>query len=103
MFIVRMGIDALLTQVQQHQTWWRACGDNTTLRRAQQLATAIKATRSRLFAGDRETDFQFAEAAVVAEWLRDAAKECREGQTVLNTRLITGAETIERLCRLGEV
>lgn len=103
MFIVRMGIDALLSQVQQNQTWWRARGDNTTLHRAQQLEAAIRATRSRLFTGDRETDSQFAEAIVVAEWLRDAAKQCREGQGTLNTRLISGAETIERLCRLGEV
>jgi hypothetical protein len=41
------------------------------------------------------------EALIAANGLREAARHCKEGQTALHTRLICGAEVIERLCRSG--
>lgn len=47
-----------------------------------------------------DSDEQIAEAFIVAEGLREAAKQC---QAALHARLVGGAEVIERLCRSREV
>jgi hypothetical protein len=103
MVVISMGIDALLESVRQTEAWWRVRGDSAALRRAQQLGNAILATRRKFFAEASDTDIQIAEAIIVAEGLRDAAKQCKEGQAALHARLVGGAETIERLCRSREV
>lgn len=103
MIVIRMGIDTLLECVRQTECWWRCCGDGVAVRRAQQLANAIVTTRRKFFPEDRETELQIAEALVVADGLRDAAKQCREGQSALHARLVGGAEAIERLCRSREM
>ncbi len=103
MVVISMGIDALLESVRQTEMWWHVRGDNAALRRAQQLGNAILTTRRKFFAGASDADVQIAEALIVAEGLRDAARQCAEGQAALHARLIGGAETIERLCRSREV
>lgn len=50
-----------------------------------------------------DSDEQIAEAFIVAEGLREAVKQCQEGQAALHKRLVGGAEVIERLCRSREV
>lgn len=103
MVVISMGIDALLESVRQTETWWRVRGDSAALRRTQQLGNAILATRRKFFADTSDADVQIAEALIVAEGLRDAARQCKEGQAALHARLIGGAEIIERLCRSREV
>jgi hypothetical protein len=99
MVVIRMGIDTLLECVRQTETWWRACGDDAALRRAQRLGHAIRTTRRKFFPEDADFDLQISEALIVAEGLRDAARQCKEGQAALHARLAGGADTIERLCR----
>jgi hypothetical protein len=103
MVVVGMGIDTLLDCVRHTETWWRVRGDTAALRRTQQLADAIRTTRRKFFAEDSSAGIQTAEALIVAEGLRDAARQCQEGQAALHARLVGGAETIERLCRSREV
>ena len=79
-----------------------ARGGSSPLRRTQQLASSILATRRKLFASAGDSDIQTAEALIVAEGLREAARHCKEGQATLHARLTGGAEVIERLCRLRE-
>lgn len=99
MVVIRMGLDALLECVRQAETWWRLRGDSTAIRCTHQLEVAIRATRRKFFAEEKDADVQAAEALIVADGLRDAAKQCREGQAALHARLVGGAEVIERLCR----
>jgi hypothetical protein len=103
MVVINMGIDALLKSVRQTEAWWRAVGDEAALRRAQRLGDAILATRRKFFAEDKELEVQIGEALIVAEGLREAARQCHEGQAPLHARLIGGAQAIERLCRAREV
>lgn len=103
MVVISMGIDALLESVRQTETWWRVRGDSAALRRAQQLGNTILATRRKFFADAGDSDVQTAEALIVADGLRDAARQCKEGQAALHARLVGGAETIGRLCRSREV
>jgi hypothetical protein len=103
MVVINMGIDALLESVRQTETWWRAVGDDAAFRRTQRLGDAILATRRKYFAEDKEWEVQIGEALVVAEGLREAARQCHEGQGPLHARLIGGAHVIERLCRAREV
>jgi hypothetical protein len=98
MVVIRMGIDALLESVRQTEIWWRLCGDGASLRRAQQFENAIHQTRRKFFPEDN-SDVRIAEALIVADGLRDAAKQCREGQGALHARLVGAAATIEGLCR----
>jgi hypothetical protein len=103
MVVVGMSIDALLECVRQTETWWRARGDRVGLQRTRQLGHAILMTRRKFFAEEsRSKDVQIAEAHIVAEGLRDAARQCNEGQAALHARLMIGAATIEQLCRLHE-
>jgi hypothetical protein len=101
MVVIRMGIDTLLECVRQTEIWWRLCGDGSALRRAQQLESAIHQTRRKFFPEDN-SDVQVAEALVVADGLRDAARQCREGQAALHARLVGAAAVIEGLCRSRE-
>lgn len=103
MVVIRMGIDALSDCVRHTEAWWRMRGDTTALRRTQQLADAIRTTRRKFFAEEDNSDDQIAEALIVAEGLREAARQCHEGQAALNARLTGGAATIERLCRSCEM
>lgn len=103
MVVINMGIDALLDCVRHTETWWRVRGDTAALRCTQQLADAIRTTRRKFFAEASSADVQTAEALIVAEGLREAARQCQEGQAALHARLTGGAETIERLCRSREV
>lgn len=102
MVIISIGIETLLECVQQTETWWRIHEDAAALRRTQLLVKAILATRRKFFTDD-DSDSQTAQALIVAEGLREAALQCREGQAALHARLVGGAETIERLCRFREV
>lgn len=101
--VISMGVEALLACVRQTEMWWRVSGDHGGLRRTQQLAGAILATRRKFFRDDSDADTQIAEALIVAEGLREAARQCQEGQAALHARLVGGADTIERLCRSREV
>jgi len=103
MIVINMGIDTLLECVRHTEAWWRSLGDDEALRRTRELGTAILTTRRKFFVDADSNDAQVAEAFIVAEGLREAAKQCREGQAALNARLIGGAEAIERLCRALEV
>jgi hypothetical protein len=103
MLVISMGIDALLECVRQTEEWWRVRGDGAALRRTQQLGNAILTTRRKFFVDAGDSDVQIAEALIVAEGLRDAARQCKEGQAALHARLVGGAETIEQLCRCCEV
>lgn len=103
MVVIGMGIDALLECVRQTEAWWRLRGDGAALRRTQQLGHAILTTRRKFFVDASDADVQIAEALIVAEGLRDAARQCKEGQAALHARLVGGAETIEQLCRCREV
>lgn len=99
MVVISMGIDTLLECVRRTEDWWRECGDEAALRRAQRLGHAIRATRRKFFPEDADFDLQISEALIVAEGLREAARQCKEGQAALHARLAGGADTIERLCR----
>lgn len=104
MVVIGMGIDALLECVRRTETWWRTRGDRVGLQRTRQLGHAILTTRRKFFAEDnRSKDVRIAEARIVAEGLRDAARQCNEGQAAVHARLIVGAETIEQLCRSRDV
>lgn len=103
MVVISMGINALLESVRQTETWWRVRGDSAALRRTQLLGNAILATRRKFFGDASDSDVQIAEALIVAEGLRDASRQCKEGQAALHARLVGGAEIIERLCRSREV
>lgn len=103
MIVINMGIDTLLECVRSTEAWWRSHGDSAALRRTQQLGNAILATRRKFFVHADDSDEQIAEAFIVAEGLREAAKQCQEGQAALHARLVGGAEVIERLCRSREV
>lgn len=100
MIVLRMGVDTLLASVRQVEAWWRVQGDAASLRRTRLLMHAILATRRKFFprVGACEADGNIAEALFVADGLRDAARQCHEGQEALHERLIGGAEAIERLC-----
>jgi hypothetical protein len=103
MILIGMGINALLECVRQTEVWWRVRGDGAALRRTEQLGSAILATRRKFFAEVSQPDTLIAESVIVAEGLREAARQCKEGQAALHARLIGGAETIERLCRAREL
>lgn len=102
MVVIGMGINTLLECVRQTKAWWRIHGDGSALRHTERLGDAILATRRKFFTDVVQPDGQIAEARMVAEGLREAAKQCKEGQAALHARLILGAETIERLCRARE-
>lgn len=103
MLVISMGIDTLLECVRQTEAWWRVCGDDAALRRAQRLGSAIRSTRRKFFPEDADSDVEIAEALIVAEGLREAARQCKEGQAALHARLVGGAATIERLCHSREL
>lgn len=103
MVVIGMGINTLLECVRQTEAWWRIQGDGSALRHTERLGNAILATRRKFFAEVVQPDAHVAEARIVAEGLREAAKQCKEGQAALHARLIRGAEMIERLCRAREV
>lgn len=102
MVVISMGIDTLLECVRQTEVWWRVRGDDAALRRAQQLGHAIRTTRRKFFPEDTDSNLQVAEARIVAEGLREAARQCKEGQSALHARLVGGAEVIDRLCQSRE-
>jgi len=102
MVVISMGLNALLESVRQTETWWRVQGNDEALRRARELGQAVRATHRKYFAHAYPSGDEIAEALFVADGLRDAARQCQEGQTALHERLIGGAEIIERLCRSGE-
>ena len=54
MVVISMGIEALLACVRQTETWWRLRGNHAELRRTQQLAGAILATRRKFFADESD-------------------------------------------------
>jgi hypothetical protein len=83
LFVIRMSLDTLLESVRQSEAWWRASGDSAALRRTQQLSSTVRATSQKFFADARDADIQIASALFVAEGLRDAARQCREGQGAL--------------------
>lgn len=97
MVVIGMGINTLLECVRQTEAWWRIHRDGSALQRTEQLGNQILATRRKFFVVP--SDGQIAEARIVAEGLREAAKQCKEGEAALHARLIRGAETIDRLCR----
>ena len=100
MVVINMGLLALLESVRQTETWWRVQGDSEALRRARELGQAVRATHRKYFAQAYPAGDEITKALFVADGLRDAARQCQEGQGALHERLIGGAETIERLCRL---
>jgi len=102
MVVISMGIDTLLECVRHTEAWWRSRGDSAALRRTQELGNAIVATRRKFFVEPGDSDLQVAEALIIAEGLREAARQCQEGQAALHARLTGGAEVIERLCRSRE-
>jgi len=97
-----MGIDVLLEYVQQTEEWWRARNHHAGLKDTQVLTDAIRSTRRKFFPDDAKPG-EIIEALIVADGLREAARQCVEGQGALSARLNGGAETIERLCRSREV
>jgi len=103
MIVIGMGINALLECVRQTEAWWRVRGDGAALRRTEQLGSAILATRRKFFAEVSQPDTLIPEALIVAEGLRESARQCKEGQAALHARLTGGAEMIERLCRAREL
>ena len=101
LLVIGMGLNALLESVRQTEAWWRVQGDGAALRRTRLLARVILATREKFFPYadiDEVTD-----ALIVADGLRDAARQCTDEQVALEARLIAGADVIERLCRAREV
>lgn len=103
MVVINMGIDTLLECVRHTEAWWRSRGDSAALRRTQELGNAILTTRRKFFVEPGDSGVQIAEALIIAEGLREAARQCQEGQAALHARLTGGAETIEQLCRSREV
>jgi hypothetical protein len=77
--------------------WWRVHADGAALRRTRLLARVILATREKFF--PHADANEITEALIVADGLRDAARQCSEEQPALHARLIAGADVIERLCR----
>jgi len=103
MIVINMGIDTLLECVRHTEAWWRSRGDSAALRRTQELGNAIVTTRRKFFVDPGDSDLQVAEALIIADGLREAARQCQEGQAALHARLTGGAEVIERLCRSRDV
>ena len=103
MAVIRMGIDALLQWTQITETWWQVRGDESDTRNHQQLVNSIFAIRRKLFADRSNADSQVTHALVVAEGLREAARQCNEGQAALYARLVGAADVIERLCQTNRV
>ena len=103
MVVIRMGIDALLQWTRITEMWWQVREDESNTRDHQQLINAIFATRRKLFADRSPADSQMTHALVVAEGLREAARQCNEGQTALYARLVGAADVIERLCQTNKV
>jgi hypothetical protein len=101
LLVIGMGLNALLESVRQTEAWWRLHGDGGTLRRTRLLARVILATREKFFPHADIDDIT--ESLIVADGLRDAARQCTEEQAALEARLIAGADVIERLCRPREV
>jgi hypothetical protein len=96
LLVIGMGINALLESVRQSEAWWRVHGDGAAIRRTRLLARVILATRQKFFP-DAQTN-EITEALIVADGLRDAARQCSEDQSALRARLVAGADIIERLC-----
>lgn len=96
LLVIGMGLNALLESVRQTEAWWRVHGDGAALRRTRLLARVILATRQKFF--PNEDIKEITAALIVADGLRDAARQCSEEQSALQARLIAGAEVIERLC-----
>ena len=101
LLVIGLGINALLESVRQTEAWWRVHGDGAALRRTRLLARVILATREKFFP-HADVD-EITEALIVADGLRDAARQCSEEQAALQAQLIAGADVIERLCRSGRV
>jgi hypothetical protein len=101
LLVIGMGLNVLLESVRQTEAWWRVHGDGAALRRARLLARVILATRETFFP-HADID-EISESLIVADGLRDAARQCTEEQAALQARLIVGADVIERLCRAREV
>ena len=101
LLVIGMGLNALLESVRQTEAWWRVHGDGAALRRTRLLARVILATRRKFFPNPDPDGI--AEALIVAHGLRDAACQCSQEQAALHTRLLAGADAIERLCRSREV
>jgi hypothetical protein len=97
LLVIGMGLNALLESVRPTEAWWRVHGDGAALRRTRLLGRVILATRQKFFP-HADID-EITEALLVADGLRDAARQCTDEQAALNVRLIAGAEVIERLCR----
>src|SRR4051812_41410352 len=102
MLVIRMGIDALLDCVRQTEAWWRACGHSAALHQTQQLGRTVLATRRKFFPDENASDTQVIQALIIAEGLREAARQCSEGQAALRARLVGAAEAMEGLCRSRE-
>lgn len=99
MVVIGMGLITLLEAVRQTETWWRIQGNDEALRHARVLGHAVRETHRKFFSQAYSTDDDVGQALFTAEGLRDAARQCHEGQAALHERLIGGAEIIERLCR----
>lgn len=99
MVVISMGLNALLESVRQTEMWWRMQGNDEALRCARELEQVVRATHRKFFARGYPSGDEIAEALFVADGLRDAARQCQEGQAALHERLIGGADIIERLCR----
>lgn len=97
LLVIGMGINALLESVRQTEAWWRVHGDGAALRRTRLFCRVVLATREKFFP-HADID-EITAALIVADGLRDAARQCTEEQAALQARLIAGAEVIERLCR----
>lgn len=99
MVIIAMGLDALIENAHQMETWWRLRGDEAALQRTLELGKAFRKTRRKFFPEKAKFEVQIDQALITAEGLREAARQCTEGQAALHARLIVAADTIERLCR----
>lgn len=102
MVIIGLGIDALIESTHQIEAWCRLRGDEAALQRVQELERAVRKTRRKFFPEKTKLDVQIDQALIVAEGLREAARQCQEGQAALHARLIVGADTIERLCSVRD-
>ena len=101
LLVIGMGLNALLESVRQTEAWWRVHGDGAALRRTRLLGRVILATREKFFP-HADID-EIAESLIVADGLRDAARQCSDEQAALHARLLAGADAIERLCRSREM
>jgi hypothetical protein len=103
MVIIGIAIDALIESARRMQKFSQLRGDDAALQRIHELENAIRTTRRKFFPEKTSSDVQISQALIVAEGLREAARQCTEGQAALHARLIVAADTIERLCRARDL